>query len=793
MVHESGSGVAAATSGALRDIRVVDFTRGLAGAITSVLLADHEAEVIRVQSSDGHEAVPSVWHRNKLRVQLDIESYDGLRKARELLATADIALFDQPPGELERLGLSADVVQRDCPALIHVWLPPFGVYGRWSHLPPNDLLLSALSGLPSQQAVEGQPAHLVLPQLSLGHAFTAAAAIGATLAERERTGKGQALTVSGLNGIASLRTGSLAKPVVATPVARSPRGLPHYHLFRCQDGQWLFLGALRHVFFLRVLELMGLLDLLVIEGVDGEVTKLMQSPLGEIALDRMEELFATRPRAEWLQILSDPLIPITPVNDRETWFQGETVRANDMCVVVDDPNRGAYVMPGVATKLSVTPGSVRHLQRDTDLDLLLNRPAPHVAGTTTGDMPHRQRLPLDEVVILDLTTAIAGSFVGTVLANFGAHVIKIEPPDGDFYRMSTAVGFLGWNWGKRGVVIDLKTEEGLCLFHHMVSRADVVVDNFRPGVTRRLRIDDRHLRAINPRIITASVTGYGPRGALSTAPAFDTVLQAASGMMYTQGGPGKPVNLSSSPVDVCTAMSAAFGITTALYARERLGVGQSVGASLSDLAVFFQTQQLAAPASRVSAAHTELSGEGSILGVSALERFYQCCDGWIALAARPDQAALLEEALGCRVDLVGPGTRGSTVLAPHGPVAQEVERALGNLGREDVCDRLLTRGIAVTPVLDQAALYHDSFFTANHVFEESVHQEIGPLTVVRSFATWGGVDGAFARPAPMLGEHTREILREFSVDETKIQSLLNRGVIWQAEPAIGNNEAAASA
>lgn len=756
--------------GAYTGLRVLDFSIGDVGRITAMLLADHGADVVRITPDDESMERDFVWNRNKRRVRLDVATPEGLARARRLLSTADVALFDAPPARLEALGLSADALRGPCPQLLHVWLPAFGVRGRWSILPPSDLLLSAISGQLQAQAVNGTPMHLVLPQVTLGHALTAATAIAATLARRAETGAGEALVVTGLHGLSSLRAGSWTVVKGATPPLRSPRGLPHYHLYRCADGEWLFLGALRHTFFLRTLELMGLLDLLMLDGVDGDVTKLMQAPYGEPALDRMEEAFRSKSRAEWLAQLDDPLIPITSLHDREEWFASETVAVNEMRVELDDERRGHCVVPGVVTKLSRTPGAVRQLARDVDFEARLAPPREALAERAAPPA----RLPLADVVVLDLTTAIAGSFVGTALANFGAQVIKVEPPDGDFYRYSTAAGFMGWNWGKRGMVLDLKQPEGLELFYRLVKHADVVVDNFRPGIARRLGIDDERLREVNPDVVTASVTGYGPRGELATSPAFDTVLQAASGMMYTQGGREQPVNLNSSPVDVCTALSAAFGIATALYARAASGTAQAVSACLSDLAVFFQSREL----SRCAAGEQDLDAgpSGHSIGVDAFQRLYSCRDGWVALDCPVEHRSVLLNEV--RSSHVLPLDREETTTS--GPVAQEIERWMAERTRSEVYDRLLPAHIGVMPVMSQAELYADPFFELHHIFVEDVHPDLGPVTVVSRFAEWDRVAGSFERPAPLLGQHTRDVLRELGLTDVEIDGLVQRDVVREA-------------
>jgi crotonobetainyl-CoA:carnitine CoA-transferase CaiB-like acyl-CoA transferase len=159
---------------ALSGIRIIDFTQGVAGPLAAMLLSDFEADVLKVEPPGGdrvkREPGYLCWNRNKRVTTLNLSYYDGLHAARELIAGADVALFDAHPGELERLGLDAPTLRAAHPSLIHVWLPPYGTEGRWSQLPPDELLLAALSSVSFQQSsYNDQPVYLVTPQIAYGH------------------------------------------------------------------------------------------------------------------------------------------------------------------------------------------------------------------------------------------------------------------------------------------------------------------------------------------------------------------------------------------------------------------------------------------------------------------------------------------------------------------------------------------------------------------------------------------------------------------------------------------------
>lgn len=207
--------------------------------------------------------------------------------------------------------------------------------------------------------------------------------------------------------------------------------------------------------------------------------------------------------------------------------------------------------------------------------------------------------PLSGIKALDLSAYIAGPYGCALLADQGADVIKVEPPRGDNLRQypSTLEGenraFLGVNRSKQGIVLDLKQPAELAVLHDLAAEADVLVHNFRPGVPERLHIDYATLQALNPRLIYCAVTGYGERGPMRSKAGYDQVLQAMTGMCALQGKrDGPPELIYGSPVDYYAAAMVAAGVASALFERERSGVGQYVGVSLLRSALAMQSARM---------------------------------------------------------------------------------------------------------------------------------------------------------------------------------------------------------
>jgi crotonobetainyl-CoA:carnitine CoA-transferase CaiB-like acyl-CoA transferase len=175
------------------------------------------------------------------------------------------------------------------------------------------------------------------------------------------------------------------------------------------------------------------------------------------------------------------------------------------------------------------------------------------------------------VRVLDLGAVIAGPYAGSLLAELGADVVKVEPPTGDSFR---GPGFSAYNKGQRSLAIDLRRPQGRDAFLALARHADVVIDNYRPGVLARLGLDRDALAAVNPAIVSMSSTGFGDHGPLGEEAGFDPVLQAMSGMMRAQGGDDRPVFFSVPVNDVTTAASVALGVSAAVLHARRTGEGQ---------------------------------------------------------------------------------------------------------------------------------------------------------------------------------------------------------------------------
>jgi crotonobetainyl-CoA:carnitine CoA-transferase CaiB-like acyl-CoA transferase len=744
---------------AYRGVRIADFTQGVAGPMACMLVGDFEAEVVKVEPPGGdrlkdHPGYPA-WNRNKTVVTLDLADPADLARARDLARGADVAVFDHAPGDLEALGLDAASLRDGADHLVHVWMPPYGTRGRWSRLPPRHSLLAALSGFAFRQGAHGDsPVHLVLPLGWYGQAVMAAGAIGAALYERGTSERGQAVTVSGLHGVSEV-----GGVVMVRDQPRLPRGAPQgaspsYRLYQCSDGEWFFLATLFMPFFRKAIDALGL-------GAHWQV--LVLNPV--LALDVLEEVFRSKPRRHWLGLLADAGVPCAPVGNRSDWFAGDAVRHAGLRLEFDDPVRGRLAMPGPPARLSSTPAAVRRLPVSGPVPQW----GPPCSKADAGSSPSR---PLEGVRILDMGSVIAGALAGAVLANLGADVVKIESPEGDPFR-SDGGPFLACNRGKRGLGIDLKQPGAKEMFLDLVRQADVVLDNYRFGVRKRLGVDYEALRQINPRIISCSVNAYGDVGPRAPLPGFDPLLQAEGGMMAAQGGEAEPVLHTIAVNDVATAGVVAFGIISALNARRRTGEGQEVVTSLLAQSLTFQLGEVVEYPGRPPAP----SGGVDCLGLSPVQRYYECQDGWLAVAAET-----IAEADALLTVLGTPADPGEALSAPPGgALAERVAERLAGQSRDQVLALLTTAGVPCAPCVRGYEAYEDAWLAENRVFEAWRHRRLGEAVGVRSYADFSRTPGGFRFPVPDAGEHTREVLAEFGLSPDRIESLLAAGAVF--EPA----------
>jgi formyl-CoA transferase len=391
-------------------------------------------------------------------------------------------------------------------------------------------------------------------------------------------------------------------------------------------------------------------------------------------------------------------------------------------------------------------------------------------------MGHRSAL--DDIRVLELTQVMAGPFCGQVLADMGADVVKVEPPGGDSTRRSLGfrmsgddtAAFLAVNRNKRSIVLDLKDGAHRAAFHRLARDADVVLENNRPGVAARLGVDYETLREFNPRLVYASISGFGQTGPYAQRPGYDLIAQGLAGVMSVTGEPdGNPVKCGIPIGDLSAGLFGAVGILSALHARERTGRGQYVDTSLFEGALALSIWESA-----------ELWATGRVPGklgsahrLTAPYQALRTADGHITVGGNTQKLFERLCAVLGRSDLADDPrfATNDDRMANVAALAQALEAALASRGTDDWVAALVEAGVPCGPIHDYAEVFADPHTRAREMEVAIEHPVEGTIRALGIPVKLSDTPGAIRRPAPLLGQHSEEVLREAGFADDEIGAL----------------------
>jgi CoA:oxalate CoA-transferase len=392
--------------------------------------------------------------------------------------------------------------------------------------------------------------------------------------------------------------------------------------------------------------------------------------------------------------------------------------------------------------------------------------------------------PLEGVRILELGQIIAGTYGSQVLSDLGAEVIKVESPEGDLGRLpsvapyrGTSALFLTLNRNKKSIVLDLKSEDGCNIFYDLVRVSDVVIDNFRPGVLERLKIDYATLNTINPRIIQCSVTGFGSEGTYKDYPALDIIIQAISGYMAITGEPGRPPARVGIPLaDLSGGIFSCEGILAALFDRERTGKGRKI-----ELSMFDAMLNLLGYIGTAWLTNGELpQPPGSTHEYSVPWQAFAAKDGYIVVATRQEVfwrklcEALEDPALASdpRYHTNSNRVQNRAALVPH------LERIFRTRTVASWLERLRAAQVPAAPVNNLDGAFAEPPVAAREMIVEYDHPDVGKVRMPGNPIKMSGMEGTISTPAPRIGEHTDAVLGELlNLSEEQIAALRARGAV----------------
>ncbi|MCH2173985.1 CoA transferase [Myxococcota bacterium] len=808
---------------ALAGLHVLDLSRGFSGALVTQLLADYGAEVIRVEPPEGDplrdQPAFYFWQRGKKSVQLDLGSKSDRDQIQRLAQRSDIVVETFRPGVAESLGLGYDDLSALRPDLLYASITGFGRRGPYSHIKGYEgLVMAKLGGMAHSSHLTDRPgpAFPSVPLAAFSAAQTALQGIFAALYVRERTGRGQRIDTSMVQGVAAHDPWDWFLRLVAerydkaftTAPPISEAGIPnHSFAFRLlvsltRDGHWLqFSQTSDHLFrdFMASLELDWMFD----DPEWSTAPEFETEEKREAFWDRMLDAVASKSLEEWQQTFDKfPNVWAEVFRATPELLDHPQMRHNGHVIEFEDPRVGATTQLAPMVRMSGTPGRVRSPAPDAGqhthevLAALAEDPASPPRTQRNEPLPKR---PLEGITILEFGLFYAAPFGPALLADYGARVIKIESLAGEPMRHIMPfpdAGAVKSLQGKESVVVDLARPEGREVVYRLAREADAVMMSYRAGIAEKHGIDSATLRSHNPDLVYLCAPGYGTDGPCGRKPAYAPTIGAGAGMGRLQAGPsvphGQPMTLeeikasslrlgtaAQAPgnADGCAALGVATALMLGIVARERTGVAQDMLTSMLCTMGYTLSEDCIAYEGRAPH-HTP---DTQLLGFSALYRLYEASEGWVFLAApKASEWVALCQALAGRIDLATDERFTSEALREQNDEALaetlaavflentangwESELIPAGVGCVEIADGPMSRA-----TIDDAITHEAGFLTEVEHPSFGTHRRLAPLVEL-------SLTPGEARPACLFGQHTESVLRELGFDDAEIAKLVEDGI-----------------
>lgn len=766
--------------GPLHGLRVVDCSSGLAGPRLTGLLADYGADVIWIERPGGDpfrgelRVAYSVTNRGKRSAVLDLPvERDTLF---ELLSDADVFVESWQPGVADRLGLGwADLHDR-FPGLVACSISGFGADGPWRDVPGYEAIVHALAGtMGHQTGYRDGPIYEGVPFASLGAAYLGTIGVLSALYRRGIDGIGRHIETSLLDGL----LGYMGVMWADTDIGQARHDIGALRLvcraFQTADEDETYLGLHTgaHGAWGRFIRLVGLDDR-VAYNEDGMDHGLPLTPEERAIVDQeLPPLFLHRTRDEWIKLLLEADIAVTPILRPGEAFDDEQVRENGMVLRVDDPDLGPVdqVAPAMrfsrAERFTISGAPATGSSSNQDLAWRAerwSRPEPPVGSTAEANRPPAL---LDGIRILDLGSYHAGPYASRLLADLGADVVKIEPLRGDVER-GMATTFRNAQSGKRSICLDLKAEGAVEARDRVIAWADIIHHNMRPGAGERLDIDYDSVRRTNPEIIYLHAPGWGTTGPYRRRQSFEPLQSYFVGAGFEAAGEYNPPVIPAGIADPGAGLLSAAGMLMALVHRQRTGHGQLI-----------ENPQLNATLAHV--AHIVRTPEGEVLGggrldvaqlgVGPLDRLYQTADGWLCLTAiQPAEITALGQVLGPAVQ----GLLADPATEPYA-LAAAIDTALSARPAAEWVELFTSVGVpAAEPSMDHRPLFREPTSHRIGRVAEITDEKHGRIREAAVLLRATETTMPPHRQPPGLGDHTREFLAAVGYNESELDDLTAR-------------------
>lgn len=810
---------------ALAGLRVVDFSNARPGIQASQVLADFGAEVVHVESPSGNamraEAAWQFWGRGKKSIQLDLKNPADVEIARKLASDADVVIECFRPGTAAKLGIGYDDLADLNPGLVYASITGFGQHGPFAGLQGYEGIVQAKMGV--MWALEGMarregPCFSSAAFSSYPASQLALQGIFAALYEREKSGVGQHVSTSMLEGLTVHDTYNwfvrvLAKqyPDAFKPAPRATDGVPNsgiaFRLLVAQtkDGRWLQFSQTVDRLFHAMMDMFGLKWMF-------EDPKWKTAPDFEDIETRAEfweillNIVRTKTAAEWMvEFDRDPNVWGEQFRKGTELLDHPQMLWNRMTNEVNHPRLGKIRLLGPLVRMDATPADVSRIAPELGEHTAELRAAAEKvvlqSGSAGGYASVAGSLPLAGVTVVELGTYYAAPYGASLLADLGARVIKLEQPDGDPQRMMLPfpeVAGMKALLGKECIAVDLQSEKGREIAHRIIKDADIVLQSFRAGVAKRLKLDPDTLRALNPNLIYHTAPGYGEDGPCGHRPAFAPTIGAAAGLAWRNAGPLIP----QEPIDdIMEIRNTALQLSTAV-----LGVGNSDGISAVTVGTALLlgllarergaggqdmfTSMISSTGHCLSEAMVEYEGcpppptaDLGLYGFNALYRLYPCAEEWVFLAAPyPGEWDRLTATL-----------PGGNTLASDPRFATPADRTANDVALAEALGAIfstqsaqhweaLLRNVDVACVMaahgpvDANYMEEGSVGQISEMMTMGFHAILGETPRLKPLVRFSR-SSTTAGDAALVGQHTEQVMLDHGYAPAEIEALAGEGVV----------------
>jgi crotonobetainyl-CoA:carnitine CoA-transferase CaiB-like acyl-CoA transferase len=790
----------------------------VAASLAGMVLADYGARVVKLEPPDGDRlrlASPSgflVWNRGKESKVLDLRHEPGREAAREIMARADVVIEGFAAGVADEWGIGADLLRGLNSRLVYCSIKGFGSSGPYAKLKAYDAVVAAKAGIFSLGPFGFRDGPIYCPAMwaSHGAGHMAVGGILAALVARVRTGAGQAVEATLLQGLTPLDYYGVARLHYVRRIGQTTASVPaalganRYNVIApTKDGSWIIFSQMLSHQARALSRAVGVADCL-------DEPRLAGQPFFASAEDAQEwedliwRQLATRTYADWEpRLLAEPDIAFELARRGEEGLDHPQIRHNGDVIAIEDPELGEIRQVGPVAAFSRTPSRVlRSAPRlgecadrsDADSKTRTNAPRVSAGSPASGD---QSIPPLSGVTILELGYFYAMPYALAMAAALGARVIKLESLQGDPFRRAAGppeVGGAKSTEGKQSLAVDLRTTQGQQIVHRLVERADVFVNGFRVGAAERLRLDYETLASLNQRLVYFHCAGYGSSGPYARRPIYAQVASALAGGYHRFAGswidPMLTAGLSTAEAqalihprlrgltdgDANAAVAVFSALLLGIFEQRRSGRGQ-----------FASTSLIGGNAWAYADDFTDYAGKPRVpqpdpenYGLHALYRLYRASPGWVFLAActQSDFAALagaLREP-----GLLDPRFASEALRAENDEALVTVLGQVFATRDADEWEAELTgKGVACVKVFEGS---FSEFTSDNPVLRQTgkvvevEHPSLGKIPRTGPPVTMSQAATSCA-PGCLVGQHTDLILAEIGLSQDEIAEFKEQRVV----------------